>query len=191
MYRLFLVTLALGSTYGALLDGDIDLADGVKLVSIPVSNSLDDEGRGFGDSPLFRIAKFLQGHELRVKLPNLVEKDKISKIVEESLRTVDETYRNSAGTGRGKGGGGGGSIALLGMMMAKTLGAVGLGGVALLTMKALAASALALMLSAIVGVKKMTSHDDHEDHQVIYAGHHGHHRRKREAPLPYRGWVKH
>ncbi|XP_063389330.1 uncharacterized protein LOC134675099 [Cydia fagiglandana] len=190
MYRLFLVTLALGTTYGALLDGDIDLADGVKLVSIPVSNSLEDEGRGFGDSPLFRVAKFLQGHELRVKLPNLVEKDKISKIVEESLRTVDETYRNSAGTGRGKGGGGG-SIALLGLMMAKTLGAVGLGGVALLTMKALAASALALMLSAIVGVKKLASHDDHEDHQVIYAGHHGHHRRKREAPLPYRGWAKH
>ncbi|XP_061723643.1 uncharacterized protein LOC133529853 [Cydia pomonella] len=190
MYRFLLVTLALGSTY-ALLDGDIDIADGVKLVSIPVSNSLEDEGRGFGDSPLFRIAKFLQGHELRVKLPNLVEKDKISKIVEESLRTVDETYRNSSGTGRGKGGGGGGSIALLGMMMAKTLGAVGLGGVALLTMKALAASALALMLSAIVGVKKLASHDDHEDHQVIYAGHHGHHRRKREAPLPYRGWAKH
>ncbi|XP_048001478.1 uncharacterized protein LOC125238246 [Leguminivora glycinivorella] len=189
MYRL-LVLLALGSTYGALLDGDIDIADGVKLVSIPVSNSLEDEGRGFGDSPLFRIAKFLSGHELRVKLPNLVEKEKISKIVEESLRTVDETY-NSAGTGRRKGGGGGGSIALLGMMMAKTLGAVGLGGVALLTMKALAASALALMLSAIIGVKKLTSHDDHEDHQVIYAGHHGHHRRKRETPLPYRGWLKH
>lgn len=37
-------------------------------------------------------------------------------------------------TGRGKGGGGGG-IALLGLMMAKMMGAAGIGGVGLLTMK--------------------------------------------------------
>lgn len=52
-------------------------------------------------------------------------------------------------------------------------------------------SGLALMLAAIVGVKKLASHDDHhEDHQVIYAGHHGHHRRRRDldTPLPYKGW---
>ncbi|XP_073963103.1 osiris 5 [Choristoneura fumiferana] len=192
MYRdLFIIAFLCSSALGSFLDGDFDLADGVKLVSIPVSNSLEDEGRSFGEnSALFRMAKFLQGHELRVKLPNLIEKDKISRVFEESLKTVDETYKDSAVTGRGKGGGGG-SAALLGLMFAKTLGAVGIGGLGLLTMKALAAAALALMLSAIVGVKKLTSHDDHDDHQVIYAGHHGHHRRKREAtPLPYRGWAK-
>lgn len=59
-------------------------------------------------------------------------------------------------------------------------------------LQALAVSALALMLSAIVGVKKLASHDDHEDHQVIYAGHHGHHRKRRhiETPLPYQGWTE-
>lgn len=47
-----------------------------------------------------------------------------------------------------------------------------------------------MMLSAIVGVKKLTSHDDHDDHQVIYAGHGHHHRKRRDVntPLPYQGW---
>ncbi|GBP17568.1 hypothetical protein EVAR_12278_1 [Eumeta japonica] len=58
------------------------------------------------------------------------------------------------------------------------------------TFMALGVAALALMLSVIVGVKKLASHDDHDDHQVIYAGHHGHHRRRREIDdaMPYQGW---
>ncbi|CAF4869375.1 unnamed protein product [Pieris macdunnoughi] len=186
-----IVMLALCSGTFALLDSDIDLADGVKLVNVPISNSLEESGRSLGDSMLFRVAKFLQGHELHVKLPNLIEKDKLSRVFQESLKVVDESYKESNGTGRGKGDGGG-SMALLGLMFAKTLGAAGIGGLGLLTMKALAVSALALMLSAIVGVKKLTSHDDHDDHQVIYAGHHGHHRRRREitTPLPYQGWTE-
>ncbi|XP_045780280.1 uncharacterized protein LOC123877521 [Maniola jurtina] len=140
------------------------------------------------------MAKFLHNHELHVKLPNLIEKDKLSKILSESLKAIDESYKEKNVTGRGSKGDGGGSLALLGLMFAKTLGAAGIGGLGLLTMKALAVSALALMLSAIVGVKKLTSHDDHEDHQVIYAGHHGSHRRRRDTPLPYQalpyqGWV--
>ncbi|KAJ8709517.1 hypothetical protein PYW08_009521 [Mythimna loreyi] len=193
MYRELTVLVALcGIAFASLLDGDIDLADGVRLARIPVTNSLEDEGRSFGEnSPLFRMAKFLQGHELHVKLPNLIEKDRVTQFLADSLKVVDESYKENSVTGRGKGGGGGG-VALLGMMFAKALGAIGIGGLGLLTMKALAASALALMLAAIVGVKKLSSHDGGEDHQVIYAGHHGHHRRRRDAddvtPLPYRGW---
>ncbi|CAH2059522.1 unnamed protein product, partial [Iphiclides podalirius] len=178
---------------GSLLDGDLDLADGVTLVSTPLSNSLEDEGRSLGNSPLFRMAKFLQGHELHVKLPNLIEKEKVSHLLAESLKIVDDTYKSNNATGRGKGDGGAGGLALLGLMFAKTVGAAGIGGLGLLTMKALAVSALALMLSAIVGVKKLASHDDHDDHQVIYAGHHGHHRRRRDlddTPLPYKGWTE-
>ncbi|CAG4964242.1 unnamed protein product [Parnassius apollo] len=193
MLREAAVLLAVASLgFGSLLDGDLDLADGVKLVSIPVSNSLEDEGRSLGNSPLFRMAKFLQGHELHVKLPNLIEKDKISHLFEESLKIVDESYKNNNVTGRGKGDGGASSMALLGLMFAKTMGAAGIGGLGLLTMKAMALSALALMLSAIVGVKKLASSDDHDDHQVIYAGHHGHRRRRdlTDTPLPYRGWTE-
>lgn len=91
---LTLVSVALGS----LLDGDLDLVDGVKLVSIPVSNSLENEGRSFGeDSILYRMAKFLKGHELHVRLPNLIEKDKISQYFAESLKAVDESYKGNAG----------------------------------------------------------------------------------------------
>ncbi|XP_037876593.1 uncharacterized protein LOC110385178 [Bombyx mori] len=187
MYRFLVPFVFLTSALGSFLDKDIDLADGVKLVSIPVPKTLEN-GRSFDNSVLYRMAKFLQGHELHIKLPKLIEKDRVAQIFAQSLKVVDETYKENGVTGRGKGDGSGG-VALLGMMFAKALGALGIGGLGLLTMKALAASALALMLSAIVGVKKLTSHDDHDDHQVIYAGHHGHHRRRREAtPLPYRGW---
>ncbi|XP_026734670.1 uncharacterized protein LOC113498731 [Trichoplusia ni] len=190
MYREVTVFVALcGVAFASFLDGDIDLLEGVKLIRIPVSNSLEDEGRSFGEnSPLFRMAKFLQGHELHVKLPTLIEKDRVTQFVADTLKVVDNSYKENAVSGRGKGKGGEG-IALIGMMFAKALGAIGIGGLGLLTMKALAASALALMLAAIVGVKKLTSHEGGEDHQVIYAGHHGHHRRRREVtPLPYRGW---
>ncbi|XP_068625395.1 uncharacterized protein Osi5 [Battus philenor] len=194
MYREIAAVLAIATVgLASLLDGDLDIADGVKLVGIPVSNSLEDESRSFGNSPIFRMAKFLQGHELHVKLPNIIEKEKISQLLAESLKVVDDNYKSNNATGRGKGDGGGGGLALLGLMFAKTVGAAGIGGLGLLTMKALALSALALMLSAIVGVKKMASHDDHDDHQVIYAGHHGHHRRRRDlddTPLPYRGWAE-
>ncbi|XP_041985368.1 uncharacterized protein LOC121737749 [Aricia agestis] len=185
MYRLLAIALLSGAL-GSILDGDVDLLDGVRLVSVPISNSLEDEGRSLGDSAFYRMAKFLSGHELHVKLPNLIEKDKISQIFSESLKVIDESYKENNVTGRGKGGGAGGA-ALLGLLFAKALGAAGIGGLGLLTMKALAVSALALMLSAIVGIKKLSSHDDHDDHQVIYAGHHGHHRRRRSI-LPYRGW---
>ncbi|VVC90305.1 unnamed protein product [Leptidea sinapis] len=170
MYRLVILTFV--SSALAYLDGDIDLTDGIKLVGVPVSNSIEDEGRSLGASPFYKIARFLQGHELHVKLPSLIEKEKLSQVFAESLKAVDETYKEKAATGRGKGDGGTGSLALLGLMFAKTIGAAGIGGLGLLTMK-------------------LTSHDDHDDHQVIYAGH-GHHRRKRDlhTPLPYQGWTE-
>ncbi|XP_013185079.1 uncharacterized protein LOC106130722 [Amyelois transitella] len=192
MYRVVVILGLVTSSLGGFLDGDLMLIDGVKLVGIPVSNSLEDQGRSFGEnSVLFRMAKFLQGHELHVKLPKLIEKDKITQIFSDTLKAVDESYKDNSVSGRGKGDGGG-SVALLGMMFAKAIGAAGIGGLGLLTMKALAVSALALLLSAVVGVKKLASHDDHDDHQVIYAGHHGHHRRRRDltTPLPYQGWVE-
>lgn len=88
-----------------------------------------------------------------------------------------------------------GGIMVIGLMMGKMMAALGLGGVGLLAMKALMVSALALMLSIIIGLKKLVSsgHDE-GGHTVIHASHggggHGHdYRRKREAvDLAYRGW---
>lgn len=59
--------------------------------------------------------------------------------------------------------GGYGAIMMMGMMMSKVLGALGFGGVALLAMKALGVSMMALLLSAILGLKKLTeSGGDHK-----------------------------
>lgn len=92
----------------------------------------------------------------------------------------------------GKGGGGGGNgVALLALMFAKMLGALGLGGVGLLAMKALMVSALALVLSLVIGLKKMTHSEHDSGHTVVHAGGHEHYRRKREAvELAYNAWQK-
>lgn len=90
-----------------------------------------------------------------------------------------------------------GMILAMGMMMGKMIGAIGLGGVGLLAAKALGVSMLALMLAAIIGIKKLaeSGHDD-GGHQVHYVQAHGseHHRKRRsvtddDIPLPYKGWV--
>ena len=59
---------------------------------------------------------------------------------------------------------------------------MGFGALALLAMKALMLSALALMLSLIVAMKK--HHHKEEGHHVIYAQEVGHHRRRRRSISP-------
>lgn len=79
---------------------------------------------------------------------------------------------------------------LLGLMMGKMLAALGLGGVGLLAMKALMVSAIALVLSLIVGLKKLHHTDDDGGHTVVHAGgSYDHHRKKREASeMAYNAW---
>lgn len=81
---------------------------------------------------------------------------------------------------------------LMALMMGKMMAAIGFGTVGLLAMKALMVSALALMLSMIVGLKKLVSsgHDE-GGHTVIHATAGGHdHRRKREASdMAYQAWT--
>lgn len=76
------------------------------------------------------------------------------------------------------------------LMMKKMLAALGMGAVAVMAAKALGVALLALLLSALVGVKKLSEsgHDEGSHHvQYVTAEHH---RRKRhnEQPLPYRAW---
>lgn len=71
--------------------------------------------------------------------------------------------------------GGLGYVLLMGLMMGKTLAALGFGGVAALAAKALAASMAALLLSALVGFKKLSESGHSESgHHVQYytADHH-------------------
>lgn len=88
-----------------------------------------------------------------------------------------------------------GGLILMGAMMSKMMAAIGMGAIGALAAKALGVALMALMLAALVGLKKLTEHghDDGGSHQVKYIMAHGDdHRRKRaiddDIPLPYRGW---
>lgn len=89
------------------------------------------------------------------------------------------------------------TVLITALMMKKMLAALGMGAVAVMAAKALGVALLALLLSALVGVKKLTEsgHDEGSHHvQYVTAEHH---RRKRQnqmfdqqqTPLPYRGWA--
>ncbi|XP_019877333.1 uncharacterized protein LOC109605211 [Aethina tumida] len=168
---------------------DVRIGDGVHLVS-----RAGDDGRSLSDdgTVLGAVDSYLRSHELKIRLPELMPGDDLGRSFKMALDKVEGTGVEN-GTGRGKGGGGGGAgIGLMGLMMGKMLAALGIGGVGLLAMKALMVSALALMLSVVIGLKKLVhSGGDEGGHHVIHASAHGHHdyRRKREADgLAYRGW---
>lgn len=76
------------------------------------------------------------------------------------------------------------------------MAAMGFGALGLLAMKALLVSAMALMLSLIIAVKKLAGGGDDHGHHVVYAQEVGHHHRKKRSigdddstQLPYRGYA--
>ncbi|XP_076759071.1 uncharacterized protein LOC143428233 [Xylocopa sonorina] len=187
---------------------NIEIFDGVSLVEVPGTEPFR-KGRlmkGFGG--MGTLMQFLEGRELRIKLPSFLPQN-IESALQESL-PVDQARRGGGGGFGGGGGGGGfgggggggkkgggGGYLIMALMMGKMMAALGFGALGLLAMKALMVSALALMLSLIVAVKKLTSgHDSGGGHHVVYAqdvGHH-HYRKKRsldelDHDLPYRGYA--
>ncbi|XP_024880737.1 keratin, type I cytoskeletal 10-like [Temnothorax curvispinosus] len=193
---------------------NIELFDGVSLVEVPGSGSSRKARvlKGFGGLEPF--LQFLEGRELRVKLPSLLPPN-IETALKESLPSEAEGRGDDFGvSGRGGGGGGGfgggkgggggggggkkggGGYMILILMMGKMMAAMGFGALGLLAMKALMVSALALMLSLIVAVKKLASGGDDHGHHVVYAQEVGHHHRKKRSiedvdstQLPYRGYA--
>lgn len=99
-----------------------------------------------------------------------------------------ETPFVTESSARKKDKGGYGGLLAMGLMMKGMLTALGLGGLGLLAMKALMVSAMALLLSAVIGIKKLASKDDdHGSGHVVQVvpvhsgGDHGHYRKKRSA----------
>ncbi|KYM94434.1 PREDICTED: uncharacterized protein LOC108781234 [Cyphomyrmex costatus] len=186
---------------------DIQLFDGISLVEVPGSSRKARVLKGFGG--LGPFLQFLEGRELRVKLPSLLPPN-IETALKESLPSEAEARKEGGGFGGGGGGGGGfgggkggkkgggGGLILMMLMMGKMMAAMGFGALGLLAMKALMVSAMALMLSLIVAVKKLAGGgDDHGGgHHVVYAQEVGHHHRKKRSvvdvdstQLPYRGYA--
>lgn len=129
---------------------------------------------------------------------------------------ADGDNEGTARKGGGIGGGGkkgGGAILMMATMMGGTMAALGFGALGMLAMKvritlkilkinilkktifefqALTVSAMALLLSAVIGLKKLLSKGDDDHHaSVSYIPvHHGGHRRRRDThDLPYRAHV--
>ncbi|XP_057652261.1 uncharacterized protein LOC130891489 [Diorhabda carinulata] len=174
---------------------DLKLGDGVHIVS---TRSENDARASTDDGTIFGVVeKYLENHELRIRLPELMPGEGFGRAFKAAMdqvnpKTDESSARGKGGGGGGKGGGGMGGIVVLGMMMGKMMAALGIGGVGLLAMKALMVSALALMLSIIIGLKKLVHSDHDEGHTVIHAGGHGHeYRKKREAnEMAYHAWEK-
>ncbi|XP_050304927.1 uncharacterized protein LOC126742325 [Anthonomus grandis grandis] len=178
---------------------DVKIGDGVHIISTRSEN----DARAYGDDTtlLGAVENYLDSHEVRIRLPELMPGEGFGRAFKTAMDEVESKEGENeprggggGGGGGGKGGGGGGGgggVMMMGLMMGKLLAALGIGGVGLLAMKALMVSALALMLSIIIGLKKLVHHDDDGGgHHVIHAGHgHEYHRRKREAAeVAYGGW---
>ncbi|XP_023015729.1 uncharacterized protein [Leptinotarsa decemlineata] len=177
---------------------DVKIGDGVHIIS---TSSENDARANIDDGTVLGVVEnYLEHHELRIRLPELMPGEGFGRALKTAMNEVDgkedeSSPRKGGGGGGGKGGGGGGGgagVMMMGLMMGKMMAALGIGGVGLLAMKALMVSALALMLSVVIGLKKLVS-SDHDDggHTVIHAGHgHGHeYRKKRDASdMAFQGW---
>lgn len=76
------------------------------------------------------------------------------------------------------------AVLLAAIMMKKMLAAIGIGAVGVLAAKALGVATMALVLTAIIGLKKLTESDHKSEPEVHYVKAHQsdyHHRRKRDV----------
>uniref|UniRef100_A0A182SDS2 Uncharacterized protein n=1 Tax=Anopheles maculatus TaxID=74869 RepID=A0A182SDS2_9DIPT len=160
----------------------------------------DDDRSMFG-----RFARYLQNHELKINFGQLVQRSDIQEAIRTAFGAMDQEVIADVAEARKKDKGGLGAIMMMGLMMGKLLAALGFGGVGLLALKALGVSMVALLLSAILGLKKLTEQGDHkgrhndEHFEVHSEGHHGHDggaRKRRSAEtetlanqMAYHGWA--
>ncbi|XP_058443934.1 uncharacterized protein LOC131425790 [Malaya genurostris] len=148
----------------------LKLMPGVEIVSVnhnddgpdrTVSNEISNEREGV----LERIGRYLENHALKINLGDVVQRNLIQDVVRSSLSTVHRQLAENFEEARKKDKGGLGLVVMMGLMMGKMLGALGVGSVAMLAMKALGVSMMALLLSSIIGLKKLSESGDHKGRQ--------------------------
>ncbi|XP_011505160.1 PREDICTED: uncharacterized protein LOC105367980 [Ceratosolen solmsi marchali] len=176
---------------------NLEILDGVSLVKSDIEDVSSRNGRAlnrFGQ--IGSMVKLLENRELRIKLPSLLPEN-FESAIEESLPSTEQGRKSSGGFGGGKKGDGG--VMMMALMMGKMMAAMGFGALALLAMKALMVSSLALMLSLIIAAKKLASGKEEDSHHVVYAQEisSSHHRRRRSPDnifddfkmQPYQGYM--
>ncbi|XP_008214978.1 uncharacterized protein LOC103317766 [Nasonia vitripennis] len=180
----------------------LEIVDGVSLVQKDEEEGFNRGARVLKESgQTSTVMSFLENRELRIKLPSFLPAN-LEDAIEGSLPSAEQAKGRGGGGGGGGGGFGGGKggngMMMMALMMGKTMAAMGFGALALLAMKALMVSSLALMLSLIVAAKKLASSKEDDSHHVVYAQEvSSHHRRRRSLGSkhdhlknqPYRGYI--
>ncbi|XP_011314414.1 uncharacterized protein Osi16 [Fopius arisanus] len=149
---------------------DIGILPGVSVIKenttdVPASDLVANLAREFPNDVdkrldayvLHKIGSYLNSHFISIKLFDPKTFEAARNFNEESLSQFGLFGSSSAETGRRKKNGNMGALAAGLMMMKGTLGALGFGALAMLAGKALMTGLMALMLSAIVGLKSLTS----------------------------------
>ncbi|KAG7190711.1 hypothetical protein KM043_006788 [Ampulex compressa] len=176
----------------------IQLFEGVSLVEASGEGS-SRKARVLKDFGSFgSVLQFLEGRELRIRLPSLLP-ETVDAAIKESMKNDSGAPRRGGGGGGGGGGGkkGGGGYMILALMMGKMMATLAMGALGAMTLKAMMVSSVALVMAVIVAAKKLVSSgDDGGGHHVVYAQEVGHHhRRKRSEAVedlsnsPYRGYA--
>ncbi|XP_057340906.1 uncharacterized protein LOC130677981 [Microplitis mediator] len=169
----------------------IQITDGISIVDEETRGSVQSGDRK-ARTLQSTILGLFEGKELRIKLSSLLPFDW------ESLTNDEEgRRRNDYGLGGGKKGNN--NIFIMALLMGKMLGVIGFSTLGFLTMKALMASSLALMLSIILAAKKFSTNSQPSENHIVYAAPipapvEPHQRRRRHAQdikmSPYHGWLK-
>ncbi|XP_058118113.1 uncharacterized protein LOC131289490 [Anopheles ziemanni] len=189
--------------------GVVKLFPGVEIVD---ASGSEDRERSFNEVPdedrtvFGRVGKYLQSHEIKINFGQLLKRSDIQDAIRTAFGSMDQEVIADVAEARKKDKGGLGAIMMMGLMMGKLLAALGFGGVGLLALKALGVSMVALLLSAILGLKKLTEHGDHkgrhnDEHFEVHSddGHHEHgaSRKRRSVEdeqaanqLAYNGWAQ-
>lgn len=111
---------------------------------------------------LKKVANYLNSHSLRLKL---LDKDGVGS---GRAKGGGGLLGGGGGGGGGKKGGGGmGMLLAAAAMMKGTLGALALGGIAALAGKALMTGLMALMLSAIIGLKSLSGGGGKTTYEIV------------------------
>ncbi|XP_034949933.1 uncharacterized protein Osi8 [Chelonus insularis] len=124
-------------------------------IEASLPRSLEDKEDALNTMIFDKIVRFFQSHTLKLKLPN-----------------VEELSRSLTEEGRGKKKKNMGGLLAIPLLIGGTLVPLALGALALLAGKALIISKLALVLSTIIGLKKLVSGHEH-GHEVVQVGHGG------------------
>ncbi|KAL6432063.1 hypothetical protein ACFW04_006643 [Cataglyphis niger] len=114
-------------------------------IEASLPRALDDKEDALNSMIFDKIVKFFQSHTLKLKLPN----------VEEFQRRKKKNKMN---------------LLAIPLLIGGTLVPLALGALALLAGKALIVSKLALVLAAIIGLKKLVSGGHDHGHEVVQVG---------------------